>query len=209
MTSFTVIGDLVGSRRAADRARLHATLGQALAAVNEQLAPPTPLRVTVGDEYQGVLASLGDALRATLLLRVALLPDVDVRHGIGCGEVTVLAEEPRVEDGPGWWSARDAIVAVAEAEQRPGTRSLRTAYDARDDQDGRAGAVNAALTLRDAMVGGLSERSLSVLRGLLGGETQRDIAARLDVSASAVSQRVRGDGLAAIVAAHDLMGAVT
>lgn len=206
MTSFTVIGDLVGSRRSTDRARLHARLGQVLAEVNEQLAPLTPLRVTVGDEYQGVLATLGDALRATLLLRVALLPEVDVRHGIGSGEVTVLAEEPRVEDGPGWWSARDAIVAVAEAEQRPGTRSLRTAYD---DPDGQAGAVNAALTLRDAMVGGLSDRSLSVLRGLLAGQTQRDIATCLGVSASAVSQRVRGDALAAIVAAHDLMGEVS
>lgn len=205
MTSCTVIGDLVGSRGAADRSRLHATLEEALAQANRQLSPPTPLRVTVGDEYQGVFATLGDALRATLVLRLALLPGYDVRHGIGSGEVTVLAEEPRVEDGPGWWAARDAIEAVKAAEGRPGTRTLRTAYAGADDAEA---AVNAALTLRDAMVGGLSGRSLSVLRGLLAGATQRDIAASLEVSASAVSQRVRGDGLAAIVAAHDLMGEV-
>ena len=60
--------------------------------------------------------------------------------------------------------------------------------------------------LRDHLVSGLSERSLSVLRGLLVGESQRDLAEALGISPSAVSQRVRADGLAAIIAAHDLRG---
>jgi DNA-binding NarL/FixJ family response regulator len=78
--------------------------------------------------------------------------------------------------------------------------------------DGCAGpdpaAVNAALLLRDEMLGGLSERSLGVLRGLLSGRTQREIAEKLDVSASAVSQRVRHDGLAALVASERLLGEI-
>jgi predicted transcriptional regulator len=44
-----------------------------------------------------------------------------------------------------------------------------------------------------------------VLRGLLSHVTQRDVADELGISASAVSQRVRADGLAAIVAAHELL----
>ncbi len=66
--------------------------------------------------------------------------------------------------------------------------------------------VNAGLVLRDERVSGLSERSLSVLRGLLSGQTQRDIAESLGISPSAVSQRVRADGLAALVTAHELVG---
>lgn len=57
------------------------------------------------------------------------------------------------------------------------------------------------LILRDQLVGNLSERSLLVLRGLLDGTTQRDLARDLGITASAVSQRVRADGLAALVAA--------
>jgi transcriptional regulator with XRE-family HTH domain len=57
------------------------------------------------------------------------------------------------------------------------------------------------LILRDQLVGGLDDRSMLVLRGLLAGATQRDLAAELGVSPSAVSQRVRADGLAALVAA--------
>jgi hypothetical protein len=210
MSSATLIGDLLGSRVSHDRDRLHAHLSTVLDVVNARLSPTTQLRITVGDEYQGVFRSVGEAVRASLLLRLAMLPDHDVRHGLGWGPVSVLQEEPRVEDGPGWWAARDAIVAVEAGEERAGTRSLRTAYVAAPDAGGPdPAAVNAALLLRDQLVGGLSQRSMSVLRGLLDGETQRDIATELGISASAVSQRVRHDGLAAIVAAEQLLGEVT
>lgn len=207
MASATLIGDLIGSRTSTDRRDLHARLEAAVLAVNERFAPPTPLRIQLGDEYQGVFATLGDALQASLLMRLALLPDHDVRHGIGRGSVEVLGEEPRVEDGPGWWAARAAIEQVAQAEGRPAMRSLRTAYAVpADEPDAAEPAVNASLVLRDHLVGGLSERSLSVLRGLLAGESQRDLAGVLGISPSAVSQRVRADGLGAIVAAHELTG---
>ena len=61
---------------------------------------------------------------------------------------------------------------------------------------------------RDQLVTGLSERSLSVLRGLLSGSTQQEIAAAEGVSASAVSQRVRSDGLGVLVAGHELLARV-
>jgi hypothetical protein len=212
MTATTLIGDLIGSRGSTDRRALHATFAAVLDRVNTELRPPTPVRMQVGDEYQGVFASLGDALHASLTVRLALLPAADVRHGIGRGSIEVLSEDPRVEDGPGWWAARAAIERVEEAEGRPGERSLRTAYVAAGGAGDGAGdgwsseeaAVNAALVLRDHLVSGLSERSLSVLRGLLDGESQRDLAEALGISPSAVSQRVRADGLAAIIAAHDL-----
>jgi hypothetical protein len=119
----------------------------------------------------------------------------------------MLDGEAGIEDGPGWWAARAGIEAAAGAEASPGQRWLRTAYvvadGAADAPD--PGLVNAALVLRDERVTGLSERSVSVLRGLLSHVTQRDVAEALGISASAVSQRVRADGLAAIVAAHDLL----
>lgn len=202
MLMATLIGDLVHSRRAGDRGALHDRLATALEEVNVLLGPVTPLRVTVGDEYQGGFATVGDALRASLRLRLALAPEADVRHGLGWGEVTVLQEEPRIEDGPGWWSARDAIHDVERAEGRAGSRLRRTVFRRAEATPGPDPAtLEAMLILRDQIVGGLDDRSLLVLRGLLTGVTQRDLAAELGVSASAVSQRVRSDGLAALVAA--------
>jgi DNA-directed RNA polymerase specialized sigma24 family protein len=139
-------------------------------------------------------------------LRARLLPDVDVRHGVGWGPVTVYEETPRVEDGPAWWAARAAIEEVWSRARRAGLRHLRTAYRRADDAPGPdPRAVNAALICRDHVVGSLSDRSLRVLRGLLDGRSQRELAEEEGVSASAVSQRVRHDGIAALLAAEELL----
>lgn len=202
MLMAAVIGDLVRSRASVDRPALHARLADVLVEVNAALDPAAPLRITVGDEYQGGFTTVNEAVRATLRLRLALGPGNDVRHGIGWGEATVLQEEPRVEDGAAWWAARDAIAEVHRSAQRPGSRLRRTVYRRADGTSGPDPAtLEAMLILRDQLVGNLSERSLLVLRGLLDGTTQRDLARDLGITASAVSQRVRADGLAALVAA--------
>lgn len=196
-----LIGDVVASREATDRAALHRALDRALDRVNHDFEPVTPLRITVGDEYQGGFASAGPAIRATLRLRLLLAP-YDVRHGLGRGEATVLSETPRVEDGSAWWQARAAIEHVKEQQSRAATRSVRTWFAGEP-------AVCAALLTRDELLARLDERDLSVLAGMLGDMSQEEIARSLDVSASAVSQRVRRNGLAAIVNADALLGEVS
>lgn len=204
--SVTVIGDLVGSRRSADRVAVHTRFEQAIEAINAEFAPVVPLRIGLGDEFQGIFTTLGAAISATLRLRMALLPDVDVRQGIGWGRVVVLAAEPRVEDGPGWWAARAAIETVEAHERKAALRAVRTAYVAADGEAGPDPVlVNATLMSRDVVVSGLSERSMSVLDGLMRGRRQQDIADDLGISPSAVSQRVRAEGLAVVVAADALL----
>lgn len=201
-----MIGDLVGSRRISDRAAVHARFERAIAAVNAEYAPPVPLRIGLGDEFQGIFASLGAAISASLRVRMALLPDVDVRQGIGWGQVLVLAEEPRVEDGPGWWAARAAIETVEGYESKAPLRAVRTAYVAADGESGPEPAlVNAALMARDQLVSGLSERSMSVLDGLMSDRRQRDIADELGISPSAVSQRIRAEGIGVVLAVDELL----
>ena len=202
----TLIGDVVRSRAAADRPALHTRLAELLETANDELKPVVPLRITVGDEYQGCLESVGDALHAALWLRLQLAPQAELRHGVGWGSVAVLAERPRIEDGPGWWAAREAIESVKLEATRPATRRMRTAYRIADDTDGPdPAAVNAALMCRDQMVGSVSQRSLRLLRGTLAGRTQAELAEEEGISASAVSQRVRHDGLAVIAATDELM----
>ena len=217
-----VIGDLVGSRDAPDRRTLHRAVEKALVSANAAVPTVTALRITVGDEFQGSYATLGAAIEAALRVRLALLPAADVRVGIGRGPVQLLDAERGIEDGPGWWAARAAIEAVEQAAGRAATRHLRTAYhpapelaaaaaaDAREpDAAGRGGdadAVNAALLCRDHLVGSLSQRSVRLLRGLMDPHTtQSELATLEGISASAVSQRVRADGIGAVLAAEDLL----
>jgi len=208
-----VLGDLVGSRGAPNRRALHRAVEQALLSVNAAVPAVTQLRVTVGDEFQGAYATLGAAIDAALRVRLELVPASDVRVGIGRGPVQLLDAERGIEDGPGWWAARAAIEAVEQAAGRATTRHLRTAYrpapsdaDAGRDDLGHADAVNAALLCRDHLVGSLSDRSVRLLRGLMDPHTtQSELATLEGISASAVSQRVRADGIGAILAAQDLL----
>ncbi|HSE71343.1 MAG TPA: SatD family protein [Nocardioidaceae bacterium] len=184
--AYTLIGDLVGSRQLADRAGAQRRLGEVLTEVTGQLGPLQPLEPTVGDEFQGAFAGLADATLATLLVRLALLPEVDVRCGIGYGEVTMhdATRRPLLQDGPGWWAARDALDAI-------GSRQ-RTRYAGPG-----AGCVNAFLVCRDALVERLNERAWRMLRMALLGETQQRIAEVEGVSKSAVSQQF-SRGIAAV-----------
>ena len=204
----TLIGDVVRSRAAVDRSGLHGRLTALLDEGNERLRPVVPLRITIGDEFQGCFATVGEAVHASLWLRLHLAPG-QLRHGLGWGVVAVLADQPRVEDGPGWWAAREAIEAVKKDATRASTRLLRTAYRRAEDTVGPdPGAVNAALICRDQMVGSVSPRSVRLLRGVVDGRSQAELAEEEGISPSAVSQRMRKDGLAVVVAADELLEGV-
>jgi hypothetical protein len=195
----TLIGDVVGSRGAADRRALHRDLNAALATV-ATAAIDAPA-FTVGDEFQGSYRRVGDALAAAWAVRLAVAPEIDVRFGIGWGPVSVLDEATGIQDGPGWWTAREAIEWTAEAQRQPGLALVRITYR-RAAADGPAPeALNAALMCRDHMFGSLDERSIRILKGLMSNRSKKELAAAEQISASAVSQRAGRDGLDLIVLA--------
>jgi hypothetical protein len=216
--STVVIGDLVGSREAPDRAALHERLLTALALANDHTAPTTPLTPTVGDEFQGVFARPVDALRATLLVRASMSQPDDVRFGIGVGEVYEVGnvrEGFPQQDGPAWWAARDAIGYVASGGFRRGVpSSLRTwigvqlpplpnrprrpASDVEYSDDPEVRALNAYLATRDHLVTEMDDRDRRILRGLLLGRTATEVAVDEGISVSAVSQRTQRSGAATV-----------
>lgn len=199
----TLIGDVVGSRGAADRSGLHRALSRALRQVGAgALDPPA---FTVGDEFQGSYPTVGAAIDAALTVRLLLAPDADVRFGIGWGAVTILDADAGIQDGPGWWSARAAIQQTAEAQRQPGFALVRTTFRADGDTRTDAAAVNAALICRDHLLGSLDERSLQIVRGLMTGRTKKELAADEGISPSAVSQRASRDGLDLIVRASQYL----
>lgn len=200
LASATLIGDVVSSRHSPDRAALHRELTEAIATANEATDPAQPLRITVGDEFQGAYPTVGGAIAAAMAVRLALPPTVDARFGIGWGEVTAL--DATTQDGPGWWAAREAIVAVKDEQSRPATATARTLYRPAEDTGPDPLPVNAALRCRDQMMGSLDDRSSRILRALMTGSTQAAVAEAEGITPSAISQRVRADGLAVIVAAH-------
>lgn len=184
--------DIVGSR-GGDRVEQHAHLSEALPIVNAEVSSLSPLRFTVGDELQGLYAGVGSALTAAYALRLRVAPKVDLRAGIGVGEVHVIDAAHGIEDGSAWWRAREAVESVKRLAKRPGHRHLRTAIA---DGQHTLATVTVALTgLIDAHLARLRPGTHSTLRGLVDGLDNTTIAAREGISASANSQRVINNDL--------------
>jgi hypothetical protein len=183
--------DIVDSR-GSDRAAAHAAIIDALPKVE---VPDTldPLRPSVGDELQGVYATLGAALAASYRLRLLLDGAVELRFGIGGGEVTVIDEARQIYDGSAWWNAREAIERVEELETDPQYAGTRTGVI--DGRDVANPLTLSSVRLVDARFASLRAGARTSLRLLLEGLDNRRAAEAAGISASANSQRVRTNQL--------------
>ncbi|GAA6526150.1 SatD family protein [Intrasporangium sp. DVR] len=202
-----LIGDIVESRRSGDRQALHDHIGTALARVNAEQPVLDPAVITLGDEFQGVYATLGDALTAAFHVRAQLRPH-DVRFGLGRGAIQVLDRERGIHDGPAYWEARDAIEEAAALAERAALRTSRTVFHSPEDPPSHVSAVNAALLALDHILGSLSPVSWTILAGRLEGQTQQSIAEQEGITPSAVSQRVRSDGIGVAMETIRKLGAL-
>jgi SatD family protein len=204
----TLIGDIVASRRAADRAGLQRSLRGALAVANDVFHPVQPLEPTVGDEFQGAFESPISAIRASLVLRLHLLKEgsADARFGLGFGEVRVLEDRaPISQDGPGWWSAREAIERVENLASKGRSEFVRTYLESSGSEHlprEEVAALNAFLLCRDALVAQMKPRSRRLLLGMILEKPQTELALEEKVSQSAVSQNLATSGAYAIEAAE-------
>ena len=198
---YVLIGDLVGSRALPDRSATQRRVAEVLARVSGIVPGAQPLEATVGDEFQGAWDTLGAAVRAQLLVRALLRPQVDVRAGLGCGTTEVYDAErrPLLQDGPAWWAAREALESLSA----PRRTALRTWY-----AGPQAELVNAHLLCRDALLERLNERGWRMLGLALLGESQQRIAEAEGISKSAVSQQF-ARGIAAVRDAQELLEEVT
>jgi hypothetical protein len=111
-TSFAVLmGDLVGSERHADPASLHARFNIAIDRQNANLGSDmvSPLTITLGDEFQGLLSSLVAAAQVAREIRFELMREnIECRFVIGTIDLKTQINHERAWNmmGPGFADAR-------------------------------------------------------------------------------------------------------
>lgn len=207
-----IIVDISHSKDHDDRQLLQHEVLEAFARVNETIPSLQPLEATIGDEFQAVYSSLSEALSATLLARLHLPEGVDCRFGLGQGEVRTVAEGRAglIQDGPGWWAAREAV-EQARTREYSRFKFVRTWFvsetDTSPNTDSRAPSalINAYLVCRDQIVSDMKPRARRALRGQLMHETQAEIAFAENVTQSAVSQTLHNSGAIALLASEHML----
>lgn len=135
---------------------------------------------TAGDEVQGLLSDPEGVVEA--VTRLARLGGW--RVGVGVGEVdTPLPESTRAATGPAFVAARRA---VEDARTTPAQVAVRGARDGRAVRRADAALVALGALLARRTIPGWEAAALSAK-----GMTGQQIATRLGISPSAVSQRLR------------------
>lgn len=148
---------------------------------------------TAGDEIQGLLSGGAGIVRLLTDLAwldaTAGLDEPGWRIGIGLGDVeNILIDTTRAARGSAYIGARQA---VDDASRAPAHLALRTT----DPADRRAGELaEAALILLRVLLTGRTVKGWEVVDAMATGASQAQVAQRLGVTESAVSQRLARAG---------------
>jgi hypothetical protein len=195
-----VIGDIVDSKLTRERDTLQHHFVDVLDLVNQTTSPLTKLRITRGDEFEGSYATIAAAWAATLRLRLEMKArGHDLWLSVAWGEVTAFPDSAHaaVQDGPAWWNARDALVALKQSPRQRVPENRRTVFTTDLDD---SGLLEVAVSLRDEVIAGLDDSDARITLGLLDGTTQTLIAEQLGVTAGVVSRRAHRNGLLSLAA---------
>lgn len=187
-----MIGDVVGSRGVQDRRELQDRLRKMIELANAHFSEiiASSFVLTIGDEFQGLLRSVGQIDRLQALLRSAVHP-VELRIGLGVGRLDTPLESPALGmDGPCFHRAR---MAIERAEAR--ATLLEVEAQAEAESFGVYAWLSAALRRR------WTERQRQVVDLAMSGKSGKAIAAELGITPSAVSQHLQAAEAGAIIAA--------
>jgi hypothetical protein len=173
-------------------------LDDAMSRGNAAGQPVQPLRMTIGDEFQGLFGNVAEAISASLQIRMTLRPTVDVRIGIGWGTLDLVPQDPPFgQDGPCWWRAREAIEEVKKSESSNSVpRSVRTLVRTGDSSDE---LINAYLVSRDHITAGWDEVDVEIARLFRNGVNQTKISEQVGLSQSSVSRRLQNHGILTVL----------
>jgi len=176
-----VIGDIVRSRTITDRGPFQKRLARAITSINKAFAQAIASRfvLTVGDEFQGLLASEDQIVAILASLRSAIHP-VELRFGIGVGRIsTPLRPEALGMDGMCFHNAREAL-------ERADKRGTPVEVEAGKLQE----PFSIYALLYGAHRGLWTQRQRQVSDLAMSGMEGKRIASRLSISPPAVTQHL-------------------
>jgi len=185
MNYAVIIGDIIESRQATDRARLQQSLIEVLEQIDQRFAADiaVPFQITLGDEFQGMLSGPEPSPALISTLREMLYP-TEVRMSIGIGDVSTEINPVITQiDGPAFHFARRGIKALSSQKRTV------TAYITSDEH---ANQLLQALTLfSDMLLLDRTEKQWEAFRLYRLEKNLKKVAAQLNVKFQSIHKRLR------------------
>jgi hypothetical protein len=180
-----VIGDIRGSRETRARAQLQTRLAADLARVNRELkgALAAGFVITLGDEFQGLLADPAAAVRALISLEAALA-GIPIRYGLGWGALATARRKLAIGmDGACFHAAREAL----SREKRLDRWVTVSGFGPEEDA-----ALNGIYSLMGAVRAGWTPTQAATVALMRRLSVQKEVAAARGVTVSTVHKALSG-----------------
>lgn len=191
-----VIGDISKSRELRDRAAIQERFKAAIEEINQRFTDSivSKFLITIGDEFQGVLNDAAKSYDVIVAMRELLYP-VEFAFGVGVGTITTeIAPEAIGMDGPAFHNARAALEEGKGGGYEVCYRGVGESFDY---------LINAMLVLIEALKRNWTEHQFKVISIYRETSNQAEVARRLKVSRSAISQILAAAGWDAIAVGED------
>ncbi|WP_164730843.1 SatD family protein [Anoxybacter fermentans] len=196
--------DLVNSRQLPDREKVQKKFKEVLKLINQKYAGviKVPFDFTLGDEVQGVLASLKDSYP---LIRdfQRIFQTYPFYAGVGYGEIlTRLSGRSGEMDGPAFHLARASIERLKEGYIRSHGRFVPLVRYTFQSPE-LTSIVNNYIQMVELLKFKLTDKQREVYWLLFETGTYREIAERLKQSKSAITQKIQAGYVEEIRAGED------
>jgi hypothetical protein len=199
--AFCLIGDLVASRRIADRRRVQDVLRTGLDRLNlHRRDIVSPYTITLGDEFQAVYADPRRVFRDMLAIQCLLHPH-RVRFAVGAGSITTAINRRTAigMDGPAFIAARESLTAL---KGDPGSYRVAGLRPRTNEW------ANLSLDLVSHLVRSWRRNRFEIAVARLDGRPPLEIASSMHLTAAAVYKNIAAGALPAVTAMLELLGAV-
>ncbi|HEY9204318.1 MAG TPA: SatD family protein [Candidatus Methanoperedens sp.] len=157
----------------------------------------SPFMIYRGDSFQGVLSRPEDALKASIMIRANLLSKsegkrgrLDARIAVGIGTIEYLSEN-QVGEGDGE-AFRNSGIELDRMKKGEVNLIIKTPWDEINEE------LRTECALIDALIHRWTKEQAEAVMYQMQGLTQEEIAVILNISQSAVFQRLKTGGSRAI-----------
>lgn len=201
MNKIVLIGDIVASKKIAQRKALQERLASALAALNEH-NPNLASRytITLGDEFQAVFHTAESLFYETIQILSAAFPE-KIRFSFGVGTILteINYEQALGMDGPAFYQARDGVNELKESDCL--YRICGLAYPHLE-------LLNQSLCLFSHTCRNWNLNRFQILARLQQGSAVQEIAQELNISDKAVYKNIAMGNLETVQALFKEIAAI-
>ena len=188
-----LVGDLVASRRIAERSEVQEKLRDCLKQLNSKKREGlvSPYTITLGDEFQAVFGAPDRLFRDAVTVLIALYP-VAVRFSFAIGEISTAINTKQAigMDGPAFHDARATIDHL---------RRTKSLFAIASPDGAGFTLINQTLALVSHAIGKWPRSRLEILQGISENHSVRQIARDLRVTDKAVYKSIDAGAIRTIV----------